>query len=169
MKRLPIDQQRIRELFAYDPDAGVFTRKICTAPQRKVGEVAGSKDHAGYVTIVFDRKWYKAHRMAWVYLNGDIPEGFEIDHANGIRDDNRIENLRLATRSQNAQNQKRPHRDSATEKRGVTLHKRTGKFAAQIFVDGKNHHLGLFDDVDSAAEARVTAEREIRPFSPLNL
>lgn len=168
MKRLPINRDRVVELFNYDPVVGVFTRKICTINRLRVGEVVGSLDGAGYLTTFFDGHSYKLHRLAWVIERGRIPDNLEVDHINGVRSDNRLVNLRLATRSQNAQNQKRAHRDATTGKRGVTLHKRTGRYAAQIFINGTNKHLGLFGSPDEAEAARIAAEKLLHPFSPIN-
>jgi len=64
---------------------------------------AGTPDKDGYIRIVFKGKKMMAHRMIWEMFNGEIPEGMEVHHINGVRDDNRIDNLALTTRKQNAQ------------------------------------------------------------------
>jgi len=161
-----IDVERLRAVFAYDPDTGVFTRRLALAARSRVGEIVGSRHQHGYIVMRMDRVSYNAHRMAYAYVYGDIPVGYDIDHINGDRADNRLCNLRLATRSQNLQNQRGPHKDSTTGVRGVTPYGQ--RYVAQIMVDGKNKHLGVCDTVAQAAALRTDAERRLHPFSPMN-
>jgi len=100
--------------------------------------------------------WLTASSGRWYTENGR--ESF-IDHANCDPNDNRLSNLRLATVSQNAANQ-RNHRASDLPK-GITWHKKTKKWQAQIKKDGKNYHLGLFTDPADAHEAYACAAREL--------
>lgn len=100
---------------------------------------------------------YKAHRVAWALHHGEWPD-IDIDHENGDPADNRIKNLRLATKVQNSRNQKR----SAANKSGVTgvcWNPRCEKWSAQIKFGGRKYHLGLFRDLNEAAKVRKAAER----------
>ena len=99
-----INQEQLKELLHYDPETGVFKWKIAISHRIKVGDVAGSTNSTGYVHIKIRQKRYKAHRLAWLYNYGKFPED-QIDHINGLRDDNRIINLRAVTRTENARNQ----------------------------------------------------------------
>jgi hypothetical protein len=96
--------QRLRELFHYDPDTGIFTwrvkpRKGCV----QIADIAGHVNHTGYRSIKIDQRAYRAHRLAWLYMYGVWPPG-DLDHDNTIKDDNRLVNLREATDPQNQAN-----------------------------------------------------------------
>src|SRR6266403_6014080 len=98
------DFQKLKELLAYDSESGIFTWKkahgrgiACT----KAGDRAGGKNWCGHRLIGIDGRRYREHRLAYEFVFGSIPNAFEIDHINGVYDDNRIANLRLATHQQN--------------------------------------------------------------------
>lgn len=98
--------ETVRELLDYEPETGVFRWLSDAANGRtKKGTVAGSLSRSGYRRIKLNRSRYQAHRLAWLYVYGEWPSD-EIDHINALRDDNRIENLRIASRSQNRANSK---------------------------------------------------------------
>jgi hypothetical protein len=106
-----VDAKRLRELLFYDPKTGIFTWKVDRNNRIKKGSVAGTQSGDGYVNIFVDRKNYRAHRLAWLYMYNEQPPAI-IDHINGVRDDNRIENLREATNSLNMHWAKKPNKDS---------------------------------------------------------
>lgn len=92
--------------FNYNKDSGILTWRIKTERCVKVGEEVGFKHkREGYRCVCINRKCYQVHRLCWEIEFGDIPEGMEIDHINGVRDDNRIENLRLVTKADNLKKQ----------------------------------------------------------------
>ena len=95
-----------------------------------------------------DGELFYVHRKVWEDANGTIPDGMDIDHINGDTHDNRIENLRCVTRSQNHYNKK---------SKGYGWHKGAGKWCAWIFIDKKQKHLGLFNTEEGAAQARKDA------------
>ena len=97
-----------------------------------------------------------AHRLAWFYVYGAWPNG-DLDHINGDKLDNRIANLREATRKQNMQNV-RQHKHNTSGVKGVAWHSQRNKWRAYIFVDYRQIHLGLFDTKEAAAAARMNAE-----------
>jgi hypothetical protein len=101
-----ITQKQLKELLSYDSNTGVFTWIKKTSNRAPVGNVAGYLNHDGYVYIKINNKIYSAHRLAWLFTNKAYPENM-IDHINGNRSDNRICNLREATRVENAYNQKK--------------------------------------------------------------
>lgn len=117
-----------------------------TSGRRTLGKVAGSKNQNGYINICLSGKYYKGHRLIFLYHNGYLPEF--IDHINGIRDDNRIENLREATRGQNQRNRK----PTGTSKYMGVLFVR-GKWRAQGKCNGKTIHIGYLDCEHDAALA----------------
>lgn len=139
---------RLREVLNYDAKTGVFTWRIKTSRKVIVGREAGSVKSKGYVYIRIDSKPYYAHRLAWCYVYGDWPDE-EIDHINGIRHDNRISNLRQASRKQNMENRVQPI--GASGYRGVCWLEANQKWRASIVHNKKNIYLGLFDTAEEAS------------------
>lgn len=140
----------------FDYRDGKLIQKV-KRPRVNVGDIAGTKDTSGHLQTMVYGRLYLVHRIIWIMLNGDIPDKMEIDHINGVRDDNRIENLRLVTKSENQRNSKL-RKDSSSGIPGVGFHKQAGKWAARININGKRKRLGLFDSFEDAAKARHEAE-----------
>ena len=154
---------RLRELLSYDPETGVFVWNVSRGTVKK-GAVAGRKNTDGYIEISIDSRLYKAHRHAWLYVYGVRPTS-QLDHRYGIRDDNRIGELREATNAQNQQNRS-IHPKNTSRHPGVSSHKATGKWRAQIQISKRRVHLGLFDDVGDAETAYADAKSKLHPFQP---
>jgi hypothetical protein len=156
---------RLREVLSYDRKTGVFRWRVSTSNRVKIGRTAGSNNGVGYLRLMVDGCFYYAHRLAWMYENGTMP-AFEIDHADGNRSNNRIENLRIAQHRENSQNQ--PLRSTNTSgKHGVSWHKQRAKWTAYIMKDGRKQHLGLFDCVDEAGRAYLSAKARLHEFQPV--
>lgn len=117
----------------------------------KNGQEMGILHHSGYVHIKLGGSRFAAHRLVWFYVYGEWPSGC-VDHINGKKTDNRIENLRVATASENAANSK-SRRNSAGGLKGVTYLPDRRKYRARIRKDYKGIHLGYFDNPDDAAKA----------------
>jgi hypothetical protein len=113
-----LTQDTLKELFHYDPEEGIFTRKLSTSSNARVGDIAGSKNSDGYIQIMINKNLYYAHRLAWLYFYGKLPI-YIMDHINGIKDDNRIVNLREVTRQDNNQNKKKQVRQDPSIPTGV--------------------------------------------------
>lgn len=138
-----VDQSELHRQLDYNPETGVFRRKLSTAQRVKVGDIAGSiSSTTGYLRIMINGKRYLAHRLAWLYVFGSLPD-CDVDHVDGCKTNNRIANLRLATRSQNIANA--GHRKNNRLGLKGVHRTRTGNYAAQIRVDGKKMHLGRYD------------------------
>jgi hypothetical protein len=150
--------ERLHELLTYNSDTGVFTWTE-KAPPKVRKQIAGSKDSYGHVQIQIDKKIYAAHRLAWLYVHGKLPD-YVIDHINGVRDDNRIKNLRDVTILENAQNIRKPLSNNKSGYLGVSFHKATNKYAANIRVNNVQYYLGVFDTPEKAYDAYIKAKRE---------
>ena len=108
--------------------------------------------------ICIDYRRYYAHRLAWFYVHGEWPK--VVDHWNGKRDDNRLENLRDANDSINAQNRREATPGNTSGLLGVSWNTRDKKWVAQIRIDGKNTQIGRFDDALEGHRAYVAAKRQ---------
>ena len=147
-----LTHSRLCEYLSYDPDSGVFTRKL-TQRRWKAGTViAGRPDGHGYRVIGIDGQSFRAHRLAWFYTTGQWPPN-DIDHINGIRDDNRWCNLRPATRAQNLRNSSA--KPNKTGFKGV--HKHGHRYRAAIRLNYKHIRLGSFETPEAAHEAYCRA------------
>jgi hypothetical protein len=118
----------------------------------KVGDRAGTLRSDGYIGIYIQKKYHWAHRIIWTIFNGEIPEELFIDHIDGNRSNNLIENLRLCTTQENAYNRGKQSNNKSGYK-GVSFHKQKQKWVAQIKLEGKNKFLGFFVNPEDAYEA----------------
>lgn len=149
-----VTQALVQGLFSYDVNTGAFTH-------RQTGAMAVSRHNAGYKTVRIGRKNWLAHRIAWLYFYGEFPPQ-QIDHINGVRDDNRIANLRACTNAQNCQNV-RAHRDGCGFL-GASLEKRSGRWQAGIGINGKRVNLGYFETAQQAHAAYLKAKQKHHTF-----
>ena len=152
-----INQSRLKELFDYSPTTGFLTRKVKMGPGA-VGSIAGTVIRRRYRQVMVDGKCYLGHRLAWLYVHGEFPSG-EVDHVNGNRDDNRIENLRVVDRQGNSRNMK-IRSDNSSGAVGVAWNKARGMWRARIGVNNQDIILGYFDDLDEAITARSEASKK---------
>ena len=148
----------VRELFDYSPDTGLLTRRVRTANCTAVGDVAGTTSRGNYVCVKIDGRPYKAHRLVWLYVHGRWPEE-EIDHINGVPTDNRLGNLREASRRTNVENKRSGRSDNKGGLLGVSAH--GNKYLAQIQVNGEKRHIGCFATPSEAHDAYLTAKRRL--------
>lgn len=151
-----LTQGRLQELLIYDPETGIFRWKH--RPQsrpswnaRFAGKIAGTLNLIGYVQIGIDLKLYFGHRLAWLYVHEAWPS-LGIDHIDGDGSNNKIANLRVATKSENQQNRPRISKNSSGTL-GVSWDKPRKKWAVSAFLDGKQHHLGRFTSKEEANAA----------------
>jgi hypothetical protein len=161
--RTDLKVERLKKLLRYDAKTGVFTWIIYKAGTNP-GGVCKRISEKGYVKIVVDGIIYLAHRLAWLYVHGAWPNE-EIDHINGIRHDNRLCNLREASRSENAQNQGL-HRNNTSGYPGVNFHKASRSWRAVIGISNTKRVLGYFRNKEDASAAYLQAKEEIHTFNP---
>jgi hypothetical protein len=145
-KRLNPDS--LSDVLSYDAETGNLIWKSVINRRRKdlVGQIAGLKHHSGYIHITFAGKEYAAHRVCFYLYHGYWPKNY-IDHINGIRDDNRICNLRDVKKSLNAQNQKE-HREGKLW--GASWQKRSNNWMARFTHQGKQMYFGSYDTEEQA-------------------
>jgi hypothetical protein len=151
LRYIMITHKELIELLEYDPDSGIFTWKYTRSNRAVKGSIAGTITEDNYISITINSKIYRAHRLAWFYCFQDWPTN-SIDHINGIRSDNRLDNLREVTYTQNSYNT-RAHIDSATKVKGVYFNKLNNNYRAQIRYNGKTISLGSFKTVEEASTA----------------
>lgn len=167
MTNLPTVRQ-LRQLLSYEPESGVLRWRVTRGSRAKVGGVAGSIDaDTGYVRITINYRRFLAHRVAWAICHGKWPSAF-MDHRDGNRKNNRINNLREANLSQNSRNCS-SRRKSTSKYLGVSWHSGKKKWEARISDGTRSHHLGTFDDEFDAARAYNTTALKIHgQFARLN-
>ncbi|MEO1028252.1 MAG: HNH endonuclease [Pseudomonadota bacterium] len=147
-------QKRLLELFDYDEDAGNLIARTSLG-NRRAGQICGHETEKGYLKLRIDRIAYKAHRLIFKMAYGREPIGF-IDHIDGNRSNNRLENLREATPWENTLNRLAPP-TSNTGHMGVSWDKDTRRYNACISVGNRNVHLGRFEKLCCAVAARKHA------------
>lgn len=155
-----LTQNELKSQLHYDPETGIFTWIVNKMGHSCFGKNAGSNSH-GYVQIGINGIRYRAHRLAFLYMNGEWPKD-QIDHINRIKSDNRWRNLREATQQQNNQNKTFKIRDLPT---GVE--KRCNKYRANIKINNKNTYLGSFETPELAHIAYIKAKRECHEYHPI--
>lgn len=156
---MEMTRERLMELLSYDPATGRF---CWIEGARKRGSryaMVGHNTGKGYLQAILDRKPYLLHRLAWMYMYGHFPNG-NLDHINGDQEDNRIDNLRVASFSQNNQNGRMQSTNRSGFK-GVFFHKKNKNWIAQICANKIKKHLGSFSSPEEAHEAYCKASREL--------
>lgn len=154
-----ISHKELLDLVSYDPETGLFRWLTPPHSKFKSGELTGqSPDKKGYLRVIIRGRHYKSHILAIFYMTGKWPE-HETDHKNGIKTDNRWENLREANSTQSAQNRKR-RVDNTTGYKGVYWEKRWKHWFSRITVNKKTIHLGSFREKQSACDAYNEAAKK---------
>ena len=147
-----ITQEELKEILDLKDD-GTFVWKSTRHNRVKIGSIAGHFHKAKkYWKIEINQKEYLAHRLVWLWHHGSLPQ--ELDHIDNDRLNNRIENLRVANRSENMWNQKARNK---TGLKGIFFAKDRNKWRALIAVNNKKIHLGQYDNPEDAANAYKVA------------
>lgn len=156
-----ISQKELKERLRYDAETGNFYwAKVLPRSSSRVGDIAGCIENKnGYRVIKINRRMYKAHRLAWLYVHGQWPNEV-LDHVNGDPSDNRICNLREATHSQNMWNSRTP-KNSSSGMKGASWCTTNKAWISSIKKNRKTYHLGHFATADEAAAAYRRAALEL--------
>lgn len=161
-----LTQNKLKQALDYNPETGVFIWKVARGTRTDlIGSVAGTKHHKGYREIEIDSKAYMAHRLAALFMTGKFPD-YQMDHINGVRDDNRWANLRNCTRQENHQNRKLDKRNKS-DHTGVHWCKTNKRFIAQIKVNQKQTVLGRFKTLQEAVDCYNFHKVKIHEFNPV--
>lgn len=153
-------QEYLKSIVEYDKDSGKFYR-IKSRHGKPIRKILDSKPNqkTGYIEFRLfyngSSKKYRSHRLAFLYVTGEIPEF--VDHINHNRSDNRWDNLRSVTRSENAKN-KSKYKSNNSGVTGVYWMKHNKRWWSMIVSDGKRISLGYYKNKEDAIEARVNAE-----------
>ncbi len=151
---------RAREMLSYAPNTGHLVWRPGFG-SRRTGSRAGCRSKArGHRYVRIDDVLCLEHRIAWLIVHGVLPED-EIDHINGVKDDNRMENLRVADHRTNMQNLRKALSTNKLGLLGVQERCDGKKWCARIIANGKTHHLGSFDTPERAHAAYLTAKRKL--------
>lgn len=158
--------ERVRELFDYDPLTGAMLRRVTRGGTARKGVLAGYKTKYGYLSTRVDGRAHFNHRLIWLLVTGQWPNNY-IDHINGVRDDNRLVNLRDVTRACNGENLHRAHADNPSGLLGVHKYARTKSFTAKLYTNGKHIHLGYYASPEAAHAAYLEAKRQLHAGSTI--
>ena len=159
MKSKPLPPlEELRENIDYNPDTGIFTWIKKPSIATKVGQEAGSVNKDGYICISFRNNLYYAHRLAYYMYYGIDPLEKLVDHIDGDKSNNKINNLRLATKSQNGANRVNLPSNNTSGAIGVCWDKKPKMWKALIMINGEQKHLGYFINKEDAIQARNEAE-----------
>lgn len=152
-----LSQPYLHKILSYDPLTGIFKWKQANQSYLLVLEKAGSVYANGYRYICIDGKDFRAGRLAWFYVYGEFPPDY-VDHKNNDKDDNRIDNLRLASNSLNQANRGPPINNSSGTK-GVRFEADRNRWRAQIMINMKSKNLGRYHTREEAMLAYATAAK----------
>ena len=161
-KAKTLSATRLRKLLKYSPATGIFRWRVHTGGRNSVGAVAGTiHPPKGYRQIHIDGEFYRANRLAWLYMTGKWPK-LEIGYINHKTSDTRWANLRAMTPSQRGATSRRRNKLGV---RGIWI-TTSGKYVARIKVAGKKKYLGLFDTIEKASVAYTRAAKDaFGPFA----
>lgn len=155
---VPAPSDGIREYLAYNPDTGLFRWLKYRCQTAHPGATAEGVDRKGYKLVGWEGVNYRAHRLAWWFVYGVMPSS-QIDHINGIRNDNRISNLRLADDFEQNHNRKKPITNTSGVK-GISWSRPHNAWVARVTYKGKRYQIGYFTDIKKA-EKSLCELREI--------
>lgn len=162
-----LSQDILQKLLRYCPETGHFFWKANKRGHTKAGQLAGRIANDGYQQICVNGRLHLAHRLAWLHVYGHWPVNY-LDHINGIKDDNRINNLREVTQTENMQNIRTAYASNKScGLLGASWNSYNSKWKASIRHSGKKHHIGYYDTAEEAHQAYLQKKIELHAHSEL--
>jgi hypothetical protein len=155
-----ISIEELKKLITYEPDTGNLywiprgveyfkNEQYCKIwNSRQANQIIKCVDKSGYIKTSILGRQYKGHQIAWAIAKGEWPD-MCVDHINGIKTDNRICNLRLATKEENMWNSK-PQKNNKLGIKGISIDKKSGKYKVSISSHNKKTHIGYFECIELA-------------------
>lgn len=159
MSKEPLSCEYVSSLLSYDPEAGILRWRVARNNRVKVGQEAGSVSSNEYLHIGIDGRQYLAHRLAWLHVHGEWPNG-QIDHINRVKTDNRLSNLRACSPRENSRNRK-IRCDNKSGVPGIHWSNKKNAWGTSVAVAGRQVSAGYFNDLGSAEQA-IKQLREAR-------
>jgi hypothetical protein len=154
-----LTQKELKHILHYNAETGFFTWLIANNGNIKVRKIAGTLKNNGYISITINKKLYQAHRLAFLYMEGEFPNDC-VDHVNYVRNDNRWCNIRKATKLENSRNVGL-RKDNTSGYKGVYWSSADKKWRAQISVNGKRKLLGMFNSPELASVVYENFSKQI--------
>lgn len=154
--------EQLHQIFDYDGTHLVWKQ---SGRNRRVGSIAGCTNTLGYRVIRICGALELEHRLVWLWHYGIYPEK-NLDHANGDRSDNRLDNLRECSQAQNLQNRARPKKNRKHQWQGCDFHKTMNKWRVRIRANGAIHLIGYYTDPEEAQAAYFEAKERLHTFHP---
>lgn len=158
-RRTHPNQEELNRIFIYDKETGRLYNKIHRSSKALIGRESGCLHRTGYIRVCVNKTLYFAHNLIWIMNYGYLPNGM-IDHKNGNKLDNKIENLREANDFENQYNRPAP-KDNRSGYKGVSFCRQTGNWQSAIGYNGKRKHLGRYKTKEEAYEAYCMAAKEL--------
>lgn len=153
-----ITQSQLKSLLHYNAETGAFTWAIRQS-NKLAGSLAGHTDSRGYWRIKIQKRSYRAHRLAWLYINGELPSC--IDHIDGNTTNNAISNLRCGENGVNQQNVRRPQRNNKSGFLGIHKRSDSSTYRACVSVNGKLRYFGAYKTPEEAHAAYLEKKRQL--------
>ena len=154
----PLTAERLRSALSYNEETGEFRRLASGGMRCPAGSIAGTTKPNGYRQIAIDSVIFLAHRLAWLHVHGVWPDG-QIDHINGNRADNRLDNLRDVTQAINQQNRRAVQKGCLSGVFGAHFIKSSGRYRSSVAANGVSFYLGTFPTAEIANKAFIFAKR----------
>jgi hypothetical protein len=151
----------LSQIFNYDPDTGILTRKIRTGVRTQIGDIAGTTSKDGYRYTRANGKKMRNTHIIWTIMKGNkVPSGYQVDHKDRDRLNDKWDNLRLVTPSQNCHNAT-IRKDNKSGYKGVSFYKQSGTWRAVVNLNGKQYSAGYHATAELAFEAICIKRNEL--------